>query len=67
MLVGFLRTIGVHEKKTDLEVEGIEHYISKQTALSISSLVSFFEENPHIMESFIQYQKQWKDKGLEHD
>lgn len=58
---------GVHEKNIDLEVEGIEHYVSKQTALCISSLIRFVEENRNSMESFIQYQKQWKDKGLEHN
>jgi Mn-dependent DtxR family transcriptional regulator len=61
MLEDFLRTIGVHEENIYQEVEGIEHHISKQTAFCISSLVSFFEDNPELREAYIKYRKQLEE------
>jgi Mn-dependent DtxR family transcriptional regulator len=61
MLEAFLRTIGVHEENIYQEVEGIEHHISKQTAFCISSLASFFEDNPAIRESYIKYRKMMEE------
>lgn len=58
VLEDFLKMIGVYEENIYQEVEGIEHHISKQTAFCISSLVSFFEENAHIKESYMNYRKQ---------
>jgi Mn-dependent DtxR family transcriptional regulator len=58
MLEMFLRTLGVHEDNIYNEVEGIEHHISKQTAFCISSLVSFFEDNPEVSEAYRQFRKQ---------
>lgn len=58
MLEEFLRTIGVDEEFIYQDVEGIEHHISKQTTFCISSLVRFFEDHPHMKESFTKYKNQ---------
>jgi Mn-dependent DtxR family transcriptional regulator len=55
MLEGFLRMIGVQDRNIYEEVEKLEHYISKETALSISNLLDFFEENPSIKEAYFTY------------
>jgi Mn-dependent DtxR family transcriptional regulator len=65
MLEAFLRTIGVHEENIYVEVEGIEHHISKQTAFCFSSLVSFFEDHPDIRESYLHYRKQLEESDSE--
>jgi Mn-dependent DtxR family transcriptional regulator len=41
LLEEFLRTIGVDEGNIYADVEGIEHHVSLQTSLCISSLISF--------------------------
>jgi Mn-dependent DtxR family transcriptional regulator len=61
LLEDFLRTIGVHEENIYEEVEGIEHHVSKQTAFCISSLISFFEDNPSVKESYLQYRKKLEE------
>jgi Mn-dependent DtxR family transcriptional regulator len=59
MLEEFLQLIGVQDQNIYEEVEKLEHYISKETALCISRLLDFFEENPSIKESyFIHVEKQ---------
>jgi Mn-dependent DtxR family transcriptional regulator len=63
MLEVFLRTIGVHEENIYEEVEGIEHHISKQTAFCISSILSFFEDNPSVKQSYLQYRKRLEENG----
>lgn len=55
MLEDFLRMIGVREKNIYKEVEGLEHYISPETAHYISNLVDFFEEHPDIKSLFLNY------------
>jgi Mn-dependent DtxR family transcriptional regulator len=61
MLEDFLRTIGVYEDNIYQEVEGIEHHISEQTAFCISSLVSFFKDNPSVKESYVKYRKRLEE------
>lgn len=58
LLEEFLRMIGVYEENIYHEVEGVEHHVSKHTASCIASLVRFFEENPNVKESYMEYRKQ---------
>jgi Mn-dependent DtxR family transcriptional regulator len=58
MLEEFLEIIGVQDENIYKEVEKLEHYISKETALCISNLLDFFEENPSIK----NLSKQWKNQ-----
>lgn len=60
ILEDFLKTIGVYEENIYPEVEGIEHYISKQTLFCISNLVGFFKENQDIKASYLEYLKKGK-------
>ncbi|MFC4323302.1 transcriptional regulator MntR [Litchfieldia salsa] len=53
MLEEFLQLIGVQDQNIYEEVEKLEHYISKETALCISSLLDFFVENPSIKDSYL--------------
>jgi Mn-dependent DtxR family transcriptional regulator len=55
MLEEFLEIIGVQDENIYEEVEKLEHYISKETALCISNLLDFFEENPSIKESYLNH------------
>jgi Mn-dependent DtxR family transcriptional regulator len=53
MLEEFLQLIGVQDQNIYEEVEKLEHYISKETALCISRLLDFFVENPSIKDSYL--------------
>jgi Mn-dependent DtxR family transcriptional regulator len=55
MLEDFLQLIGVQDKNIYEEVERLEHYISKETAICISKLLDFFEENPSIKDSYLNH------------
>jgi Mn-dependent DtxR family transcriptional regulator len=55
MLEEFLQLIGVQDQNIYEEVEKLEHYISKETALCISRLLDFFEENPSLKESYFAH------------
>ena len=57
MLENFLQMIGVQDKNIYEEVEKLEHYISKETAICISNLLNFFEENPSIKDSYLNHIK----------
>jgi Mn-dependent DtxR family transcriptional regulator len=57
MLEDFLQMIGVQENNIYEEVEKLEHYISKETALCISKLLDFFEANPQVKDSYNNYFK----------
>ncbi|MFS0863187.1 transcriptional regulator MntR [Fredinandcohnia sp. 179-A 10B2 NHS] len=57
MLEDFLKMIGVHNKNIYEEVEKLEHYISKETSLCLSTLLDFFEDNPSVKEDYINYRK----------
>jgi len=52
LLEDFLRLIGVEEENIYKDVEGIEHYLSKNSVLCIEKLVKFFFENKDIKEQF---------------
>lgn len=60
ILEEFLKIIGVEDKFIYEEVEKMEHYISKETALCIINLLGFFEENPPIQKAFFNYIKESK-------
>jgi Mn-dependent DtxR family transcriptional regulator len=49
--------IGVQDKNIYEEVEKLEHYIGKETALCISRLLAFFEDNPSIKDSYLNHIK----------
>jgi Mn-dependent DtxR family transcriptional regulator len=55
MLEDFFRVLEVPSDNIYEEVEGIEHHIGKETAFCISSLVKYFEENPDVKESYLNY------------
>ncbi|WP_449540319.1 transcriptional regulator MntR [Ferdinandcohnia sp. Marseille-Q9671] len=55
MLEDFLKMIGVHDKNIYEEVEKLEHYISKETALCLSNLLDFFEDNPSVKKEYLQF------------
>jgi Mn-dependent DtxR family transcriptional regulator len=55
MLEDFLQMIGVQDKNIYEEVEKLEHYISKETALCISRLLDFFEDNPTIKDAYLNH------------
>jgi Mn-dependent DtxR family transcriptional regulator len=57
MLEEFLQMIGVQDKNIYEEVEKLEHYINKETALCISRLLAFFEDNPSIKGSYLNHIK----------
>lgn len=57
MLEDFLKMIGVHNKNIYEEVEKLEHYISKETSLCLSTLLDFFEDNPSVKKDYINYRK----------
>ena len=52
----FLKSIGASENIL-IETEMIEHYLSIDTVDSIEMLNMFFEENPKILETFLQFKK----------
>ncbi|MFC0273636.1 transcriptional regulator MntR [Metabacillus herbersteinensis] len=55
MLEEFLQMIGVQDKNIYEEVEKLEHYISKETAICISRLLDFIEDNPQIKDSYLNH------------
>ncbi|THE13689.1 transcriptional regulator MntR [Bacillus timonensis] len=55
MLEDFLKMIGVQDKNIYEEVEKLEHYISKETSLCLSTLIDFFEENPSVRKQYLQF------------
>ncbi len=55
MLEDFLHIIGVQEKNIYEEVEKLEHYIGFETALCISTLLEFFEDNPSVLYAYQKY------------
>lgn len=55
MLEDFLHMIGVKESNIYEEVEKLEHYISIETALCITTLLEFFEDNPEVKRSYLEY------------
>jgi Mn-dependent DtxR family transcriptional regulator len=57
LLENFLVLIGVNPDQVYEEVEGLEHYISKQTASCISGLVNFINEHPEIKEAYFSYRE----------
>ncbi|MFT4414035.1 transcriptional regulator MntR [Fredinandcohnia humi] len=57
MLEDFLKMIGVQNKNIYEEVEKLEHYISKETAFCLSTLLEFFEENASVKEEYIRFRK----------
>ncbi|WP_411266249.1 transcriptional regulator MntR [Bacillus sp. HNG] len=58
MLEDFLKMIGVQDKNIYEEVEKLEHYISKETSLCLSTLIDFFEENPLVRKQYLQFRKE---------
>lgn len=57
MLEDFLKMIGVQDKNIYEEVEKLEHYISKETSLCLSTLIEFFEENPSVKKEYLHFRK----------
>lgn len=57
MLEEFLKMIGVHSNNIYEEVEKLEHYISKETAFCLSTLIDFFEDNPSVKKDYLSYRK----------
>jgi Mn-dependent DtxR family transcriptional regulator len=57
MLEDFLKMIGVQDHNIYEEVEKLEHYISKETSLCLSTLIDFFDENPSAKKEYLQYRK----------
>ncbi|WP_412897904.1 transcriptional regulator MntR [Bacillus sp. 1P02SD] len=58
MLEDFLKMIGVQDKNIYEEVEKLEHYISKETSLCLSTLIDFFEENPSVRKQYLQFRNE---------
>ena len=58
MLEDFLKMIGVQDKNIYEEVEKLEHYISKETSLCLSTLIDFFEENPSAKKQYLQFRNE---------
>ena len=55
MLEGLFRILEIPSLNIQQEIEGIEHYIGKETAFCISSLVQFLEANPDVKNSYLTY------------
>nr|WP_275695613.1 transcriptional regulator MntR [Fredinandcohnia sp. SECRCQ15] len=57
MLEEFLLMIGVQQQNIYEEVEKLEHYISKETAFCITTLMEFFDENPEAKKDYVSFRK----------
>lgn len=58
ILEEFFRVLEIKSDNIYNEIEGLEHHIGEEMALSIASLVKFFEENPGIKASYIKYRQE---------
>lgn len=58
LLERFLRIIGVNEENIYKDVEGIEHYMSKSSIISIENLVQYFEEDSARLEELNKIRKE---------
>lgn len=58
MLESFYRILEIPSKNPLEEIEGIEHYIGKEAAFCMSTLVQFLEEHPEVRRAYIRYREQ---------
>lgn len=55
MLEELYRTLEIPARNIQLEIEGIEHHIGKETSFCISSLVQFLEANPEVKNACLAF------------
>lgn len=52
-LARFFSLFGLNEETQRRDIEGIEHHLSSETLATLSDLAGFFEENPKVLEKFL--------------